>query len=138
MKDIALLNILIGFVENLVELKERQIIAKFFGCKTDLMDSANLLKIVIQATNASNMHLTGNPQVVTVDDEEYGGVSILALIIESHLALHTWPKFKHVWVDIATCGKGIPKKGIELISNYLSADEVKIEYDSTNNLELMK
>lgn len=120
------------------ELKERQIVAKFYGCKTDLMDSEGLLKAVIQAISASNMHLCGKPQVVTVDDEEYGGVSILALIIESHMALHTWPKFKHTWVDIATCGKGVPEKGLELLNKFLLADEVKIEYNSTKNLESTK
>ena len=119
----------------MVTLKEHQIIAKFYGCKTDLNDSERLLKIVIDAINVSDMHLCGTPQVINVEDEEYGGVSILALIVESHLALHTWPKFKHAWVDIATCGKGGPKKGLELIKKFLEADEVRIEYDSIRNLD---
>lgn len=120
----------------MVKLKEHQIIAKFYGCKVDLMDSEGLLKTVVQAIDASNMHLCGKPQVIAVDDDEYGGVSILALIIESHVALHTWPKFKHTWVDIATCGKGTPEKGLQLISKFLSADEVKIEYNSIDDVSL--
>ncbi len=67
------------------------------------MDSEGLLKTVIKTVSVSNIHLCGKPQVITIDDQKYGGVSILALIVESHLALHTWPKFKHAWVDIATC-----------------------------------
>lgn len=119
----------------MVELKEHQIIAKFFGCKANLMDSESLVKTVIQAIKASNMHLCGKPQVITVDDDDYGGVSILALIVESHIALHTWPKFRHTWVDIATCGKGAPEKGLEIIGNFLLAEEVKIEYNLTEDLK---
>ena len=120
----------------MVKLKEHQIIAKFYGCKADLMDSEGLLKTVVQAINISGMHLCGTPQVTTIDDGEYGGVSILALITESHVALHTWPKFGHTWVDIATCGTGIPEKGLDVIRKFLMADNERIEYNSIDNVSL--
>jgi S-adenosylmethionine decarboxylase len=120
----------------LAELKEHQIIAKFYGCKADLMDSEGLLKTVVNAIEISGMHLCGTPHVTTIDDDEYGGVSILALITESHVALHTWPKFGHTWVDIATCGEGNPEKGLDIIREFLQADDVKIAYNSTDNVEL--
>ncbi|MDQ1278918.1 MAG: S-adenosylmethionine decarboxylase [Thermoproteota archaeon] len=118
------------------KLIEHQIIAKFYGCKADLMDSESLLNTVIQAINISGMHLCGSPQVTTIDDDEYGGVSILALITESHVALHTWPKFGHTWVDIATCGSGIPEKGLDVIRQFLMANNEKIEYNSIDNVSL--
>lgn len=119
----------------MIKLKERQIIAKFYDCKADLMDSEGLLKTVLQAIKASNMRLRGQPQVSIIKDGDYSGVSILALVVESHFVIHTWSRFKHAWVDIATCGGGIPEKGLEVISSFLSADEVKIGYKSTNDLE---
>ncbi len=118
----------------MVNLKEHQIIAKFYGCKADLMDSDGLLETVIKAVDISGMHLCGPPHVTRIDDSEYGGVSVLALITESHVALHTWPRLRHAWVDIATCGKGIPEKGLDTIKQFLLADDVKVIYDLTENV----
>lgn len=100
------------------------------------MDSEGLLKTVVQAIDVSGMHLCGAPQVTTIDDDEYGGVSILALITESHVALHTWPKFGHAWVDIATCGSGLPEKGLDIIRKFLMAENERIEYNSIDNVSL--
>jgi len=33
------------------------------------------------------------------------GVTALALLSESHIALHTWPELSYVAVDVFTCGK---------------------------------
>ena len=33
------------------------------------------------------------------------GVTALGLIAESHLAIHTWPEFGYVAVDVFTCGR---------------------------------
>lgn len=34
-----------------------------------------------------------------------GGVSVIALVEESHLALHTWNEYNYATLDIYTCGK---------------------------------
>ena len=33
-----------------------------------------------------------------------GGVSVIALVDESHIAVHTWVEYKYATVDIYTCG----------------------------------
>jgi S-adenosylmethionine decarboxylase len=33
-----------------------------------------------------------------------GGVSVIALVTESHVALHTWNEYKYASLDIYTCG----------------------------------
>ncbi len=34
-----------------------------------------------------------------------GGVSCIALVTESHVALHTWNEYKYATLDIYTCGE---------------------------------
>lgn len=36
---------------------------------------------------------------------EKGGVSVIALILESHIAVHTWPEYEYATIDIYTCGE---------------------------------
>ncbi len=35
---------------------------------------------------------------------EKGGVSAIALVLESHIAVHSWKEYDYVTVDIYTCG----------------------------------
>ncbi len=36
---------------------------------------------------------------------EKGGVSVIILVDESHLAIHTWKEYNYATVDIYTCGE---------------------------------
>jgi S-adenosylmethionine decarboxylase len=36
---------------------------------------------------------------------EKGGVSVMALVTESHVVLHTWNEYKYATLDIYTCGE---------------------------------
>ncbi|MCE4598893.1 MAG: adenosylmethionine decarboxylase [Desulfurococcales archaeon] len=47
---------------------------------------------------------------------EKGGISVIALVLESHLALHTWPEYDYATFDAYTCGEHTdPWKAWELI-----------------------
>jgi len=51
---------------------------------------------------------------------EKGGVSAIALINESHIAIHTWKAYNYATVDIYTCGTHTdPEKGLEYIISQL-------------------
>ncbi len=65
-----------------------------------------LTKTVLGSAKAGNMHII---ELVTKKFPGYngiaGGVSIIALIEESHIALHTWPGSSYATVDIYSCGE---------------------------------
>jgi S-adenosylmethionine decarboxylase proenzyme len=44
-----------------------------------------------------------------VQEFEPQGVSVLAVLAESHASLHTWPERRTVLVDVFTCGDVSPK-----------------------------
>ncbi len=62
-----------------------------------------LKELVTKAIKISNMTL------VEVKGWSFGGkkggVTVIALITESHVALHTWNEYKYATLDIYTCGK---------------------------------
>ena len=48
--------------------------------------------------------------------EEKGGVSVIALVVESHIAIHTWVNYRYATVDVYTCGeKSDPWKAFNYI-----------------------
>ena len=64
-----------------------------------------------------------------------GGVSVLALITESHIAVHTWPEYKYAAVDVFTCGDhSDPKAAFEHIAKALKPKWVDQHYADRSSL----
>lgn len=91
-----------------VETKERIVGLHVFGNLYDLdpklaTDVEFLKALVIKAVKKAKMTL------VTVEARSFGGkkggVSVIALITESHMIVHTWNEYKYATVDIYTCGE---------------------------------
>ena len=65
-----------------------------------------LTKLVVDSAKIGNMHIV---ELVTKKFSPYngieGGVSVIALIEESHIALHTWPESSYATLDIYSCGE---------------------------------
>ncbi len=76
-------------------------ICELYGCPRELLDDESFAKRALQgAVDQGMATLLGevshhfHPQ----------GVTALALIAESHVAVHTWPEHGYVAVDVFTCG----------------------------------
>jgi S-adenosylmethionine decarboxylase len=54
------------------------------------------------------------------------GVTAVATLAESHIALHTWPEFEYFAVDLFFCGAGDPHRAMESLQATLQAKQVKI------------
>jgi len=56
------------------------------------------------------------------------GVTALALIAESHVAIHTWPEVGYAAVDVFTCGdRASAEKACEYLAQALQADRYAIK-----------
>lgn len=40
------------------------------------------------------------------------GASVVLLVAESHLSIHTWPEHRYAAADILTCGVTLPELGV--------------------------
>lgn len=97
------------------------LIADFWFGK-EIEDPKELEKILIEAAKkAGNTPLKFsfhkfNPQGIT-------GVLLLA---ESHIAVHSWPEFNYLAIDIFTCGKKtFPEKAFEYLKKKIKPKEVR-------------
>ncbi|GAA5055578.1 adenosylmethionine decarboxylase [Nocardia callitridis] len=99
------------------------VLAEFGGVDTDLCDDPTRLETALReslsavgATICDVVHQKFEPQ----------GVTVLALLAESHASLHTYPESGEIFIDVFTCGSigsGAPKT-VELLREALSPKEV--------------
>ena len=66
-----------------------------------------------------------------------GGVSVMALVLESHIAVHTWCEYRYATVDIYTCGeKSDPWKAFYLIVKALKPKYYTVHYADRSSFPL--
>ncbi len=64
-----------------------------------LRDEERLRDIIVKAAEIGNMTL------LDVRSWKIGeGVSIVAIVLESHITLHTWPEYGFATLDVYSCG----------------------------------
>jgi S-adenosylmethionine decarboxylase len=56
------------------------------------------------------------------------GVTVLCLLSESHISIHTWPEESKAAVDVYTCGDCNPKIGCDIIIQQLYSTDHKLTY----------
>jgi len=82
-----------------------QIIAEFSGCNSNLLNDEEKLKELI--TKIGKIYKLDIRQTLSKFDPF--GITIVAIVAKSHVAIHTYPEDKHVSIDIFTCS-GNPMK----------------------------
>lgn len=79
----------------------KHLILDLYGCDPVLLDDyqqlEEWLQTALQMANATILRIIGEkfkPQ----------GVTLLALLSESHASMHTWPEMHYCAIDLYTCG----------------------------------
>lgn len=106
------------------EIVGKHIYGNLYGCQQSFINNEVALKnLVIEAAKVANMTVWDTK--VWKFGGEKGGVSALALILESHIAIHTWNEFQYATVDVFTCGdKSDPIKAFEYIVSKMKPKSV--------------
>jgi len=81
----------------------------------DLLENA---AIISGATVVQTIYKKFDPQ----------GVTVLTLLEESHISIHTWPELGSAAVDIFTCGEATPKVGCDMICLQLQSGNHNMSY----------
>ncbi len=96
----------------------------FYNCRNiELMkDPKGLEELVLRAAREGNM------TVLDVKSWKIGeGVSVVAIILESHISIHTWPEYGFSTVDVYSCGEHTdPEKAFEVIREALMPEKVEM------------
>ena len=99
------------------------LIAEFWGGKI-IEDPKKIEKILILAAKKAN----STPLEVTIHKFSPRGITGVALLAESHIALHLWSEFSYLAVDIFTCGKkAMPYKALEYLKKVFKPKKVEIK-----------
>jgi len=113
----------------------RHVVATLHGCRSELLDDKLLLNTSLKAIRNANMRLaettTKNPLVYRVgNDVMGGGVSVNALIVTSHLTVHTAKLYGTAEFDCATCGRDSnPWAALETFKRALKPTHVTMQYE---------
>lgn len=101
----------------------RHLILDLYGCDQQLLDDYDelqrLMEVALQMSNATIVRIIGEkfqPQ----------GVTLLALLAESHCSIHTWPEIGYAAVDLYTCGDTTNShKAAQFLKQKLKANNAK-------------
>jgi len=105
-------------------------ILDIWGFDTSLKD-IHFDKILSDASRIANANrLYGH--VHKFDD---GGLSGVAVLEESHISFHTWPKREYVAFDIFMCGDTKPNLAIELIKKEIKAVKSNLKVFKRGQIE---
>lgn len=83
--------------------------ADFYFCDYDMENNEQVIQDCLEALRYSGMTV-----FETVKHEfDPHGLTFIAVLAESHFAVHTYPEHRYMAVDIFTCGSGNPISTIE-------------------------
>jgi len=106
----------------------KHVYGNLYECDVDILADERLLReIVIEAAKLARMTLWDLKSWKF--GGEKGGVSVIALVIESHIAIHTWTEYAYATVDVYTCGeKSDPHIAFNYIAKKLKAKRIEKHY----------
>jgi S-adenosylmethionine decarboxylase len=98
------------------------LIADFWSGKK-IEDPKRVKKILIEAVKRAK----NTPLEVSIHKFNPQGITGVVLLAESHIAIHSWPEFDYLAIDIFTCGqKAFPKKALDYLKKVFKPKKVKI------------
>ena len=100
----------------------RHLIADLSGCDPLLLDDVSFLeKLAVRAVEE------GGGTVLATRSHKFApqGATVVVLVAESHLALHTWPEHGFIGFDYFTCGVRLdPRVALRVITEALAPTDV--------------
>lgn len=102
----------------------RHVYGSLHNCDPKLLSDPDYLrKVVVEAAQVGNMTL--------LDVRVWHmmpGVSVIAIILESHISIHTWPEYSFATVDVYSCGRHTdPLKSFKHIAKALKARRYELK-----------
>lgn len=99
----------------------RHLILDLYDCDPEILDDYEELQRLLEA---SLVMAKANILKIIGEKFEPQGVTLLALLAESHASIHTWPCEKYCAIDLYTCGdKTETHKAAEFLKLKLRAKE---------------
>lgn len=99
------------------KFRGKHILAEFYGVSVDFLNDykkiRGLLKKGIELTEVTMLN-------ECFHKFEPNGFTLLILLAESHISIHTYPEKKAFFMDVFTCGDKEPEKILKLLEKSIS------------------
>ncbi|QKQ99527.1 adenosylmethionine decarboxylase [Metallosphaera tengchongensis] len=101
----------------------KEVFGNLYECDIETLKDPERLKEI--ATGAVR---EGNMTLLDVKAWKIGeGVSVVAIVLESHVTIHTWPEHGFATVDVYSCGSHTdPRRAFNYITKELKAKRFRI------------
>jgi len=99
----------------------KHVYGNLYGCDPEILRNPyQLERVVVEAAKIGNMALL-DVKLWKIGD----GVSVVAIVLESHISIHTWPEYGFATVDVYSCGSHTwPELSFDYIAKALKAKKV--------------
>lgn len=111
----------------------KHVYGNLYNCPREILSNEEKLKqILIEAAKIANMTLWDIRSWKFGGDK--GGVSVIALLVESHIAIHTWVEYNYATVDVYTCGENSdPWKAFYYIISEVKVEDFTVHYSDRSS-----
>lgn len=112
------------------------ILGEFYGVSYEKINSLDFMEnLLVKGVEATKATICGT----SIKKFKPYGLTILILLSESHVAIHTYPEKGSIFFDIFTCGlKCFPEKFVDIMVNELNPIEKKISIIERGNFNEVK
>jgi S-adenosylmethionine decarboxylase len=103
----------------------KHMLAELTGVSRETLDDERLLRQTLRSALT-----VANATVLSIVSKHFEpqGVTLVALLSESHASVHTYPEFGALFVDVFTCGdKAEPAVAIEYLIDALHATSARTD-----------
>ncbi|MEV8607165.1 adenosylmethionine decarboxylase [Amycolatopsis sp. NPDC051373] len=108
-----------GESEEIGEFAGRHVLAEFSGVAAELLDDVEFL---CDSLERALRKAGATVREVTSTRFDPQGVTVVALLSESHASIHSYPERGSVFVDVFTCGRRAdPELAVQLLQDMLGA-----------------
>jgi S-adenosylmethionine decarboxylase len=100
----------------------RHVYGNLKGCRNyDALTNPAVIERVLREAGR-----VGRMTILDVKSWKIGeGVSAVAIVLESHITIHTWPEYRFATVDVYACGsQSNPLKAFNYIAKVLEPEDV--------------
>lgn len=104
----------------------KHVYGNLINCRNnDILRDPHRLEEIVR--NAAEL---GNMTILDIKSWKIGeGVSVVAVILESHITIHTWPEYNFATVDVYSCGSHTdPYAAFNYIVEALQPEKVETGY----------
>ncbi|WP_433263469.1 adenosylmethionine decarboxylase [Actinosynnema sp. CS-041913] len=103
----------------------QHVLAELRGVSPELLDDEQFLR---HALGEALTQADATVLEVVSKQFEPQGVTVLALLSESHASIHTYPEVGAVFVDVFTCGtRAKPALAVQLLADALGAESARTD-----------